>query len=240
MAVNKCHALHIDRQFQISQPQPNHLLDRNIRTRQVDLRSLVRVPLERQQGMLGGVVRKLNLLGHSVTPSDGSITRVQLRIIHTLTLGIVESIAREPVLAPARLTLRAVGAVVALLSINIRAGEHALLEAVFCSLLLLFRRGVAGVQELVDDGLVLADAVGEHAPVVSVVVHTPHNLDLLAGGVRFDHISAPVTCWHVVVGAYSGIVPANTAASDFGLVERWPSGYGLQDGAFRAGVVSRL
>lgn len=56
---------------------------------------------------------------------------------------------------------------------DIGAVERAGFEAGFGGLLLGLSRDVAGGDQLVDELLVLADAVGEHASVVAVVVDAP-------------------------------------------------------------------
>jgi len=84
--------------------------------------------------------------------------------------------------------------------------------------------------------LVLADAVREHAAVVAVVVKTPLHVDDVAGLVGRDCSLAPDVARLVVVDRYTGIVAAGTGATDRSGVKSGPGGYGLEDGAFGAGV----
>lgn len=152
----------------------------------------------------------LDLLGDCVAPCDACEARVQRRIVDALALGlvaVVESVAREPVVSVARLVLGAVGVVSAVLAVNVSAREKSLLEAVFGSLLLFIGGEIVRVEELVDDSLVLADAVREHSAVVAVVVDAPLNIDDLAGRVRGYDFVPPVRRWLVVVKAHAGVVP---------------------------------
>jgi hypothetical protein len=84
----------------------------------------------------------------------------------------LEGIAGEPVcpLTSRVLTVRVDAAV---LAGDIGAVERAGFEACFGGLLLGLGWDVAGGEEFVDELLVLADAVGEHASVVAVVVDAP-------------------------------------------------------------------
>lgn len=167
--------------------------------------------------MLGRVLRNLHLLGNSIPTSNRRLTRVQLRPVNTLTatVGIrLERITRKPVIAPTRLVLRAVRAIPTLLAINVRALQLTFQETVLGGLLLGLGGEVAGVQELVDQGLVLADPVGEHAAVVAVVVDAPLHLDHVAGGVGLHDLIAPAVAGLVVVDADAGVVAAGSAAAD--------------------------
>lgn len=224
-------------------PRAGQLRNRNIRAREVNLTRLERIPLERQQSMIGHIVRNLHFLGHGIPTRNGGIARVQRRIIHTLTLWslrCLEPIAGEPVIAPTGLTLDTVRTVPTLLPIDIRARQEAGFEAVLRGLLLRLSWQVRRVQQFVNDALVLTDAIAEHAAVVTVVVDAPLHFDLLAGGVGGDWFGAPVTARLVVVDAIAGIVPAGTAATDSGGVEVGPERDGFQDGAFRTGVHAGL
>lgn len=100
-------------------------LNGNISTRQVNLASLERVPLERNQRMVGSVLRQLDLLGHRVSTSNTGIAGVQLCIVNTLALRPVrslEAIARKPIITPAGLALGTIRTVPTLLAADIRAG----------------------------------------------------------------------------------------------------------------------
>ncbi len=71
--------------------------------------------------MVGHIFRKLNLGANSITTSDRSIAGVEWRIVDTLALGPVKGLASEPVIVPALLTLLAVWAEVASLTIDVLA-----------------------------------------------------------------------------------------------------------------------
>lgn len=125
--------------------------------------------------MLGDVVGDLDLLGNSVTACDGGFAGSKGRAIYALasSSGVcLESVAGEPVGSLASRVL-AVWVDAAALAGDISAVECASFETCFGGLLLVLSRDVARREELVDELLVLADAVGEHASVVAVVVDTP-------------------------------------------------------------------
>jgi hypothetical protein len=59
---------------------------------------------------------------------------------------------------------------------------------------------VAWCEQLVDERLVLTDAVCEHAAMVAIIVETPLDVDSVACCIRDDWLSAPewaglVVCW---------------------------------------------
>lgn len=84
----------------------------------------------------------------------------------------MEGIAGEPVSSFTSGVL-AIWVDAAVLSGDVGAVECAGFEACFGGLLLGLSWDVAGGEELIDELLVLADAVGEHASVVAVVVDAP-------------------------------------------------------------------
>lgn len=175
--------------------------------------------------MLRRVVWNLHLLGNSIPTGNGGLARIQLRPVNTLTatVGIsLERITRKPVITPTSLVLRAVRAISTLLPVNIRTLQLALQETVLGGLLLVLCREVVRVQELVDQGLVLADAVGEHAAVVAVIVDAPLHLDHVAGRIGLHDLIAPVVAGLVVVDAHAGVVAAGSAAADLGAFEVGP------------------
>lgn len=114
---------------------------------------------------------------YRIPTSDASVARVQRRVVYTSALGILESFAGEPVVPPARLTLLTVRIVSTGLPAHVSARECAFLEAGLCSLLLSVCWKISRCQELVDECLVLADAVAEHAAVVAIVVDTPLDIN---------------------------------------------------------------
>lgn len=132
------------------------------------------------------VVRDLDFLGDGVTAGDAGVTRSESRVVDTLALGAAEGVAGEPIVAVASLARGAIAAVVTTLTTNVGAGESASLEAGFGSLLLGDGWDIPRGHQLVDEGLVLADTVGEHASVVTVVVDTPLNVDGVTGGIGDD------------------------------------------------------
>lgn len=113
------------------------LLDSNVGTGEIDLTSLERVPLPGEQSVVRDVVRNLDLLGDSVTAGDCCLTGAKLRIVDTLTLGIIEAVAGEPVIAVASFILTAIGTVVAGLSIDTGAFKKTFVKAGLGCLLLL-------------------------------------------------------------------------------------------------------
>ncbi|EAW06691.1 Zn(II)2Cys6 transcription factor [Aspergillus clavatus NRRL 1] len=113
----------------------------------------------------------------------------------------VECVAGEPTVTPAVLVLLAIRAVAALLHVDVGARQNALLEVVLGGLLLLLGGQVAWIEELVHQLLALADPVGEHATMVTVMVDTPLDLDLLTSLEGGNGLVAPVLGGLVVVDA---------------------------------------
>ena len=142
------------------------------------MRRLPGVPLEREQSVLGNVVRDLDLLGDGVAACDGSLAGSKGRTVYALagSSGVcLEGVAGEPVGSLASRIL-AVWVDAAVLAGDVGAVERAGFEACFGGLLLSLGWDVAGREELVDELLVLANAVGEHASVVAVVVDAPFSV----------------------------------------------------------------
>lgn len=152
----------------------------------------------------------------------------------------MERSAGEPIIAMARLISRAVRTVTTLLTINFGTGKETFFEAIFSSLLLGFGGDVVWVKELVDNILILADTVGVHASVVTIVVDTPLHVNNLSRLVSGDGFFAPVGTRLVVVDADSGVIAARTRSSDFGGIEIWPGSHGLQDSTLRACIWTGL
>jgi len=164
--------------------------------------------------VVGDVVGDLDFLGDGVSACDASEARSKSRVIDTLALGVGEGFASEPVVPPARLSSGAIAAEIASLSCNVRAGQETSFETILGSLLFVVGRDIAWSKELVDDGLVLADAVAEHAAVVSVMVHTPLNSDSVASGVGDYRGVSPVCCRSVIVDTDACVVATRSAATN--------------------------
>lgn len=92
---------------------------------------------------------------------------------------------------------------------------------------------VARGQELVDEILVLADAVAEHATMVTVGVNAPLHCDGISSIVCCHRSASPSICGPVIVYADAGIVAARTASAYRCSGEIRPGGNGLEDSAFR-------
>ena len=136
--------------------------------------------------MIRNIIRNLDPLRHRIPPSNRGIARVYRSVVHTPTLRILEALAGKPVVSPTRLPRRTIGTVFASLTTYIRTRQDTLRKTVFCGLFLGFGGQVSRGQELVYERLVLADAVGEHAAVVAVVVDAPLDCDHVAGLVGRD------------------------------------------------------
>jgi hypothetical protein len=189
--------------------------------------------------MAGYEVGDLDLLGNRVPASNGGIARAESRVINTLTLGRVvgiETVASEPVITPAGLSLLAVCTVATALPGNIGTVESSCLEAVFSSLLLGISWEVPRGQEFVNKTLVLADAVAEHPAMVSVMINTPLHIDHIASFVGCNRCTSPVRAWLVVVNADTGIVTARTTPADLCGSKIWPRTDRLEDSAFGARI----
>lgn len=197
--------------------------DGNVSTSEVDLAGLEAVPLPREQGVVGGEVgRQSNLLGNGVSTSDGGRAGVESRAVDALAAAVAKLLAGEPLVVPAGLALGAVGAVVAGLPGDVGTRQDAGLEAVLGGLLVVVGGRVGGVQELGDDAVVLAEAVGEHAAVVTVGVEAPDDVDGVARSIGLDDLAAPVGSGRVVVDADSGIVTTYTTSANRGRVQVRP------------------
>lgn len=161
-------------------------------------------------------VGDLDPLRDGVASGDGGIARVQRRVVDTLALRLVagaEAVAGEPVIAVAGLAGRAVGIVPAGLAIDFGTVERAGLEAVFRGLLFGIGWEVAGSQELVDEVLVFADAIAEHATMVAVVVNAPLHFNDISCSVCYYGRVTPVGRGLVIVYADASIVTTGTAPS---------------------------
>ena len=143
-------------------------------------------------------------------------------------LLVGEGAACEPVVPVTGLAWLAVRAVVTLLAINPSAGEESLLKAVLSRLLFGVSREVVGVEELVNQLLVLADTVTEHAAVIAVVINAPLHVDHLAL-LEGLHDIAPVGSRAVVVSRGAGAVATRAAAANWSGGNVGPRGHWLQD-----------
>jgi hypothetical protein len=103
---------------------------------------------------------------------------------------------------------------------------------------LLFRVGgeVARVQELVDKVLIFANAVAEHAPVITVIVHAPLHFDNISGSVGYHGSISPVGSRLIVVYANPSIVTTGTTPAYLCSGNIRPGGNGLEDSAFRTRI----
>lgn len=129
--------------------------------------------------MLGDVVGDFDLLGDGVAACDGGLAGSKGGAIDALagSSGVcLEGVAGEPVGSLTSGVL-AVGVDAAVLAGDVGAVERAGFEACFGGLLLGLSWDVARGQEFVDELLVLADAVGEHASVVAVVIDAPLSVE---------------------------------------------------------------
>jgi hypothetical protein len=146
----------------------------------------------------------------------------------------------EPGVVVACLARLAVSAVVAGLPGDIGTGQKASLEAVLGGLFLIVRGRISGVEELVDDGLVLANAVTEHAAVVTVGIETPDYVKRVAGSVGRHDLSAPVCSGCVIVNTNTSIVSTYATSADWRGVQVRPRFNRLEDGTFRASISTGL
>ena len=129
--------------------------------------------------MLRDVVGDLDLLSDGVAACDGGLAGSEGGAVDALATSArvgLEGIAGEPV---GSLTSRvlAVWVYATGLARNVGAVERASFEACFGGLLLGLSRDVAGCNQFVDELLVLANAVGEHASMVAVVVDAPLSVE---------------------------------------------------------------
>lgn len=208
---------------------------------EVDLPGLERVPSEGDEGMGGDVVGDLDLLADGEPTSSSSEARVKSSVVNPLALAAgLEALAGEPVIAPAWLSLLAIGTEVALLPRNIGTFEGASLEAVFSGLLLLVGRGVSWSQEFVDECLVLADTVTEHATMVAVVVDTPLDINDITSLVHRDGLLTPVATGQVIVNSRTSVVAARATPANLRSSDVRPSLDWFEDGALRARIPCSL
>jgi hypothetical protein len=184
--------------------------------------------------VVGHVLGDLDLLGNSVTACDSGFARSQSDTIDTLATSSrvrLESVAGEPVRSPTS-RIGAVWVNAAVLSGNVGAIKRARFKACFGGLFLCLSRDVTRCKKLVDKLLVLADTVGEHASVVTIVVHAPFpatcqnaslvrkfdrrvlHIDDLTWAVSRYGRGSPNGARRVVISADARIVTTWTAASD--------------------------
>jgi hypothetical protein len=175
--------------------------------RNLDLRRDLTVSARASPALLGRST-------YSVSASNAGIARVQGRVVDAPALGILESLACEPVVPPAWLSLLTVCIVSAGLPAHISAWECTLFEAGLCSLLLSIRREIPRHQELVDERLVLANAVGEHAAVVAVVVNTPLDINHITTFVGDHWCRTPARSRLIVIHTDASIVTARPTAAN--------------------------
>ena len=193
--------------------------------------------------MGGRVVGNLDLLGDGVPACDGREAGSESGIVNTLACAPavgLEGVAREPVVAPACLALRAVWVVAAGLSRHVGTRESPGLKAVLCGLFLGVGGEVARGRELVHQGLVLADPVREHTAVVAVVVNTPLDVDNLTGRVGRNNRVTPVGARLIVVDAHAGVVATNTASAHRCSVQVGPRTDWLKNRALGARIETGL
>jgi len=100
--------------------------------------------------------------------------------------------------------------VTARLPSNISALQLTSLEAVFSSLLLRFRRKITRCQKFVDESLILADAVAEHATMVTIGIEAPLYIDDITGLVGDDGLRTPARTGLIVIDGHAGVVSART------------------------------
>ena len=129
--------------------------------------------------MIRDVIRNLDFLGDCVSTSNGGVAGVDRRIVDSTALGVLEALAGEPVVPPALLSWGAVGAIVTGLAVDVGAGQGTLCETIFRGLFFGLRGEISRSYEFIDNGLVLADTIGEHASVIAVVVNTRQSYQYL-------------------------------------------------------------
>lgn len=202
---------------------------------EIYLRRLEGVPSEREESVVGSKVWQLNLLGDGVPSGNAGKAGVMRRSVNALASPSIvglKSVASEPVVPPAGLTLLAIGTESTFLAINVCAWQNAGFEAVFCGLLLLVGGEVIRVEEFLDQVLIVAHAISEHSAVITVVVDTPLDFDDFAGLVSGYDLVTPVLGGLVVINAIAGIVAAWPASADSCSLQVRPSVDWLEDGAF--------
>jgi len=156
-----------------------------------------------------------------------------------MTLITIESIASEPIIPPASLTLLAIWTEAAVLTRNICTIKGSGLKAVFGQLLLSKSWDVSRSQEFVDKSLVLTNSIGEHASMITIVVDTPLDIYDLSGTVR-RYRRTPIVGGLVVVDTDASVVSARSASSDLGTREIWPSCNWFKNCTLRARIKVRL
>ena len=196
------------------------------------------IPLEAQQRMIGHVIRNLDLLAHCVSSRNTRVATVQRCIVDALTFTTLKSLTGEPIITVTSIAL-AIGAKVALLSINIGAWKNSLLKAFLSLLLFLLRRNVLWVKKLVHQCLILANAPTKHASMVAIVVNAPLDVNNLASLVSRDG-RTPVWSGLVVVDAHASVVTTWARSSHLSFVKIWERVNWFKNGAFRACVGASL
>jgi len=126
------------------------------------------------------------------------------------------------------------------LAFDVGARKSTAFEAIFGGLFLSKSRNITRGQKLVDQSLILADAIGKHATMVTIVIDTPLNGDFRTSSVGDHRCLAPLVSGGVVVNANAGIVSARTAASHGCFSETWPCSNRLEDGTLWTGIYARL
>lgn len=206
--------------------------------------------------MVRHVVRNLDLRADGIAPRNAGIARVQWCIVDSLTFrtfvepatyapnqpnakaAYVEQPTSEPVIPPASLSLGAIRVVTARLPSDIRTLQCSGLKAIFGSLLLCVGRQVPWSKKLVNQSLILADPIGEHATVITISIKTPLYIHCIATLVSDDGLGTPARAGLVIIHRNASIVAARTAAANFRRVKIRPRSYGLEDGAFGTSVYS--
>lgn len=117
---------------------------------------------------------------------------------------------------------------------DIRTIQRPSFKTIFSGLLLGICWYVSRSQERVDDVLILADSIAEHASMVAVVVETPLNFNSVSGRVGDDWFGAPISAGIVVINADAGIVATWATATDLGGSEVRPRGDRLEDSTLGA------
>lgn len=125
-----------------------------------------------------------------------------------------KAVAGEPIIPITGLSRRAFGATSAHLAQDIRTIQRSNLKTILRGLLLCISRQISRCDKRVDDRLVLADPVREHAAVVTIVTDAPLHSDRVAAGVGHDWRVAPVCGGLVVVDAHAGVVAAGSGTTD--------------------------
>jgi hypothetical protein len=88
--------------------------------------------------------------------------------------------------------------------------------------------------------LILADPVGKHATVISIVINTPLHFNDIVCSIRGHHGVAPIIAGLVVVHANPSIVSTWSTAANLCCFHVRPRSDGFKNRAFRAGVNASL